>query len=41
MDMPIVNKPVPAILLHCDNESVIMIFGSTKKNLKYTTHVKR
>jgi hypothetical protein len=41
MDLPVVSKLVPTILLHCDNESVITIVGSAKKNLKSTRHVKR
>jgi hypothetical protein len=40
MDLPVINKLVSAILLHCDNESVITIVGSAKKNLKSTRHVK-
>jgi hypothetical protein len=40
MDLPVVSKPVPTILLHCDNESVITIVGSAKENLKSTRHVK-
>jgi hypothetical protein len=40
MDLPIVSKPVLSILLHCDNESVIMIVGNAKENLKSTRHVK-
>jgi hypothetical protein len=41
MDLPVVSKPVPVILLHCDNESMITIVGSAKENLKPTRHVKR
>jgi hypothetical protein len=41
MDLPIVSKPVPAILLQCDNESMITIVGSVKEILKSTRHVKR
>jgi hypothetical protein len=37
MDLPMVAKPVPAILLHCDNQSVITIVG----NAKFSRHVKR
>jgi hypothetical protein len=33
MDLLVVSKPVPMILLHCDNESVITIIGSAKENL--------
>jgi hypothetical protein len=41
MDLPVVSKPVPMILLHCDNENVITIVGSAKENLKSMRHVKR
>jgi hypothetical protein len=39
-DLPVVSKPVLSILLHCDNENVIMIVGNAKENLKSTRHVK-
>jgi hypothetical protein len=41
MDLPMVDKPVLDILLHCDNESVITIVGNTKENAKFSIHVKR
>jgi hypothetical protein len=41
MDLPMVAKPVPAILLHCDNQSVITIVGNAKENSKFSRHVKR
>jgi hypothetical protein len=41
MNLPMVAKPVPAILLHCDNQSVITIIGNTKENAKFSRHVKR
>jgi hypothetical protein len=34
MDLLVVSKLVLAILLNCDNESVIKIVGSAKENLK-------
>jgi hypothetical protein len=37
MDLPMVAKPVPTILLHCDNQSVITIVG----NAKFSRHVKQ
>jgi hypothetical protein len=40
MYLPVVSKPVPTILLHCDNESVITIVGNAKENLKSMRHVK-
>jgi hypothetical protein len=30
MDLPMVAKPIPVILLHCDNQSVITIVGNAK-----------
>jgi hypothetical protein len=41
MDMSMVAKPIPAILLHCDNQSVITIVGNAKKNAKFSRYVKR
>jgi hypothetical protein len=41
MDLSVVSKPVSTILLHCDNESVIMSVDSAKENLKSARHVKR
>jgi hypothetical protein len=41
MDLPMVAKPVSAILLHCDNQSVITIVGIAKENAKFSRHVKR
>jgi hypothetical protein len=40
MDLPMVAKPVPAIFLHCDNQSVITIVGNAKENAKFSRHVK-
>jgi hypothetical protein len=40
MDLPMDDKPVPAILLHCDNQSVVTIVGNAKKNTKFSRHVK-
>jgi hypothetical protein len=40
MDLPMVAKPVPAILLHCDNQSMITIVGNAKENAKFSRHVK-
>jgi hypothetical protein len=41
MDLPMVAKPIPVILLHCDNQSVITIVGNAKENSKFSRHVKR
>jgi hypothetical protein len=36
MDLPMVDKPVSAIILHCDNQSVIIILGNANKNAKFS-----
>jgi hypothetical protein len=41
MDLPIVEKPLPAILLNCDNQTVIVKVNSSKDNIKSSRHVKR
>ena len=40
-DLPMVKKPIPAILLNCDNQTVITKVKSSKDNLKSSRHVKR
>jgi hypothetical protein len=40
MDLLMVDKPVPAIPLHCDNQSVITIVGNAKQNAKFSRYVK-
>jgi fructose-1,6-bisphosphatase/inositol monophosphatase family enzyme len=35
------EKPIPAILMYCDNETVITKVTSTKDNLKSSRHVRR
>jgi hypothetical protein len=40
MDLPVRGKPIPAILMYCDNETVITKVTGTKDNLK-SRHVKR
>jgi hypothetical protein len=39
MNLPMIAKPVPAILLHCDNQSVTTIVGNAKENAKFSRHV--
>jgi hypothetical protein len=39
--LPMVEKPIPAILLNCDNQTVITKVKSSKDNLKSSRHVKR
>jgi hypothetical protein len=41
MDLPIVEKPLPAILMNCDNQTVIVKVGSSKDNMKSSRHIKR
>lgn len=41
MDLPTVEKPVPAILMNCDNQTVIAKVNSSKDNMKSSRHVKR
>ena len=41
MDLPIVEKPIPAILINCDNQMMIVKGNSLKDNMKSSRHVKR
>ena len=41
MDLPVVEKPILAISMNCDNQTVIMKVISSKDNMKSTRHVKR
>ena len=41
MDLPVVEKPVPVILMNCDNQTVIVKVNSAKNNAKSSRHVKR
>jgi hypothetical protein len=40
-DLPVVEKPLPAILVNCDNQTLIIKVNSAKDNTKSTRHVKR
>jgi hypothetical protein len=40
MDLPVVEKPMPAILLNCDNQTVIVKVNNSKDNAS-SRHVKR
>jgi hypothetical protein len=40
MDLPIVEKRIPAILMNCDNQTVIVKVNSSKDNMKSSSHVK-
>jgi hypothetical protein len=41
MDLLVVEKPIPAISMNCDNQTVIVKVKSSKDNMKSTRHVKR
>jgi hypothetical protein len=41
MNLPIVEKPLPAILMKCDNQTVIVKVDSSKDNMKSSRHIKR
>jgi hypothetical protein len=41
MDLPVVENPVPAIFMNCDNQTVIIKINSSKDNMKLTRHIKR
>ena len=41
LDLPVVEKPIPAILMNCDNQTMITKVNSAKDNAKSTKHVKR
>jgi hypothetical protein len=40
MDLPIVEKPLPAILMNCDNQ-IVMVLDSSNNNMKSSRHIKR
>jgi len=40
MDLPVVEKPVPAILMNCDNQTVIVKVKSSKDNMKSNKHIR-
>jgi hypothetical protein len=41
MDLPMIEKLIPTILMNCDNETVIIKVNSSKDNMKSSRHVKR
>ena len=41
MDLSVVEKPIPAISMNCDNQTVIIKMNSFKDNMKSTRHEKR
>jgi hypothetical protein len=41
MDLPVVKKPIPAISMNCDNQTVIVKVNNSNDNMKSTRHLKR
>ena len=41
MDLPIVEKPIPPILMDCDNQTMIVKVNNSKDNMQSSRHVKR
>ena len=41
MDLPVVEKPILAISMNCDKQTVITKVNNSKDNMKSTRHVKR
>jgi hypothetical protein len=41
MDLPIFEKPIPAILMNYNNQTVIVKVNCSKDNVKSSRHVKR
>ena len=41
MNLPVVGKPISAIFMNYDNQTVIIKVNSSKDNMKSTRHVKR
>ena len=40
MDLPLIEKPVPSILMHCDNQSMLAQVMNAKDNSKCNKHIK-
>jgi hypothetical protein len=41
VDLPIVEKPLPAILMNCDNQTMIVKVDDSNGNMKSSRHIKR
>ena len=41
MDLPVVDKPVPTVLMNCENQTMIAKAKSSKDNMKSTKHIRR
>ena len=40
MDLPVLEKPVPAILMNCDNQTIIVKVKSLKDHMKSNKHIR-
>ena len=40
-DLPMVETPIPSILMNCDDQTMIVKVNSSKDNMKSSKHVKR
>jgi hypothetical protein len=40
MDLPFVDKPIPPLLMYCDNQSMLAQVMNTKDNSKSNKHIK-
>ena len=41
MELPVVEKPIPAILMNCDNQTVIVKVKSSKDNMQSKKNIRR
>jgi hypothetical protein len=41
MDLPVVDKPISAILINCDNQTMITKVKNSQDNMKSSKHIKR
>jgi hypothetical protein len=41
MDLPIIEKPLPTILMNYDNQTMIVKVDNSKNNMKSLRHIKR
>jgi hypothetical protein len=41
MNLPVVEKPIAAIPMNCDHQTVIIKVNSSKENMRSSRHVKR
>jgi hypothetical protein len=41
MYLPIIEKPLPTIVMNCDNQVVIVKIGNSNGNMKSSRHIKK